>query len=328
MLGGLLSFISAITFAYANATARRGVLTATVFQAVAISLPIALPLFVIAMIFTDGFVACAEFSPLAIGNLAIAGIIHFGWARHCGYRATKAMGANLVAPIQQYSLVVTLILAVIWLGETITILRLLGIVLVVLGPSLTLRMDKTSGHEGGLAPNKPRYSPNLREGYFYALLSAIGFGVSPIFIAMALDKRDIATGIAGGFISYVAATVAMLLPLFFRSQRQKFKVIDREAMKWLVISGIAVGISQMARYMALAIAPVSVVAPIQRLSLLFRIYFGAMINPNHEVFGERVLWATILSLAGAIALSASVSDIPEANWLPTEVAAVLQWHWP
>src|SRR4051794_41040208 len=165
MLGGLLSFISAVTFAYANATVRRGVLTATVFQAVAISLPIALPLFVIAMVFTDGFRACAEFSPLAIGNLAIAGIIHFGWARHCGYRATKAMGANLVAPIQQYSLVVTLILAVVWLGETITILRIVGIVLVVLGPSLTLGMDKTSGHEGGLATNKPRYIPNLREGY-------------------------------------------------------------------------------------------------------------------------------------------------------------------
>ena len=58
-----------------------------------------------------------------------------------------------------------------------------------------------------------------------------------------------------------------------------------------MVSGIAVGISQMFRYMALAVAPVSVVTPIQRLSLVFRIYFGARLNPHHEVFGDRVIWA-------------------------------------
>lgn len=109
MIGGLLSLLSAVTFAYANASVRRGVLTGTVLQAVAISLPVALPFFVVAMLMTGGFQVLADFSRTSLALLVLAGVIHFAWARYCNYRATKAMGANLVAPIQQYSLVITLV---------------------------------------------------------------------------------------------------------------------------------------------------------------------------------------------------------------------------
>src|SRR3974377_1644075 len=115
MLGGLLSLLSAVTFAYANARLRRGVLTGTVLQAVGISLPVALPIFVVAMLPTGGFDILAAFSARSWLLLIIAGVIHFAWGRYCNYRATKAIGANLVAPVQQYSLVITLALAWLWL---------------------------------------------------------------------------------------------------------------------------------------------------------------------------------------------------------------------
>jgi hypothetical protein len=94
MLGGLLSLLSAITFAYANASVRRGVLTGTVLQAVAISLPVALPFFATAMLITGGFPLLTGLSLRSIGLLALAGVIHFAWARHCNYRATKAIGVR------------------------------------------------------------------------------------------------------------------------------------------------------------------------------------------------------------------------------------------
>lgn len=100
MIGGLLSLLSAVTFAYANASVRRGVLTGTVLQAVAISLPIALPFFILAMLATGGFPALMNFSGRTLLLLAFAGIVHFALARYCNYRATKAIGANLVAPVQ------------------------------------------------------------------------------------------------------------------------------------------------------------------------------------------------------------------------------------
>jgi uncharacterized membrane protein len=327
VLGGLLSLISAVTFAYANASVRRGVLTGTVLQAVAISLPVALPFFIIAMALTGGFPLLVAFSWQSLGLLALAGIIHFAWARHCNYRATKAMGANLVAPVQQYSLVITLLLAILWLGESLTLLRIIGIVLVVVGPSLTLRGGKSLAVAAESKPTE-RYQPNLAEGYFYALLSALGFGISPILIAMAFKEKGIALGIAGGFVSYVAATLAIAVPLLAPSQWRSFKSLDRESAKWFIISGISVGLSQMTRYMALAVAPVSVVTPIQRLSLVFRLYFGAKLNPQHEVFGERIVWGTVISLLGAAALSVSADRLFDLTFLPEAVLRVMRWHWP
>ncbi|MCW5689442.1 MAG: hypothetical protein KIT76_12930, partial [Pseudolabrys sp.] len=81
MLGGLLSFLSAVTFAYANATVRRGVLTGTVLQAVAISLVIGLPVFVVVMFPFEAFSALGSFDNRAVALLIVAGIIHFALAR-------------------------------------------------------------------------------------------------------------------------------------------------------------------------------------------------------------------------------------------------------
>ena len=332
MIGGFLSLLSAVTFAYANASVRRGVLTGTVLQAVAISLPVALPFFLMAMAFGGGYAALAAFNTSSLALLAAAGVVHFALSRYCNYRATKAIGANLVAPIQQYSLVLTLVLAVVWLGETLTPLRIIGIILVVAGPALTHERNKPPAiaadiPDGAGGFHKP-FHPNYAEGYVFALLSALGFGISPILIGMAFEHKGLAIGIAGGFVSYAAATVAIVLPLLLPQEWRSFKSVDRLSAKWFLISGITVCFSQMFRYMALAIAPVSVVSPIQRLSLVFRIYFGWMINPHHEVFGGRVIWGTVVSLLGAVALSVSADGVAQFVHLPAAAAALLTWHWP
>jgi uncharacterized membrane protein len=291
---------------------------------VAISLPVALPLFLIGMALTGGFPVLWSFSWRSLGLLALAGIIHFVLGRHCNYRATKAMGANLVAPVQQFSLVVTLVLAVVWLGETFTVLRMIGIALVVFGPGLVLRRDKRAAAANGSSG----YEPNLAEGYTFAILSAIGFGISPILIAEALHVKTIGSGIAGGFVSYVAATIALAVPLLLPGQWASVRALDRTTGRWFVVSGIAIAMSQMTRYMALAVAPVSVVTPIQRLTVVFQIYFGALVNPEHEVFGERLILGTVISLIGAVALSVSLDEVGSLIALPPSLATVLNWHWP
>jgi hypothetical protein len=80
--------------------------------------------------------------------------------------------------------------------------------------------------------------------------------------------------------------------------------------------------------MALALAPVSVVTPIQRLSLVFRLYFSRIINPDHEQFGGRLVAATVVSLFGALALSISSEVVQAALPLPDAAKAVLNWRWP
>jgi uncharacterized membrane protein len=302
-------------------------LTGTVLQAVAISLPIALPFFILAMLPIGGFAALMTFNTRTMVLLALAGILHFAVARYFNYRATKAIGANLVAPIQQYSLVITLVLAVVWLGEALTVLRIIGILLVVAGPAFTMDNKQTPASAAPGGGKIKVFEPEYREGYFFALLSAVGFGISPIMIGMAFETKGVAVGVAGGLVSYVAATLFIGLPLLIPAQWRSFRSVDGESAKWFLISGLAVGLSQMLRYMALAIAPVSVVTPIQRLSMIFRIYFGAMLNPHHEIFGGRLIAGTVVSLAGAIALSVSIDGILDALPLPAGIASLLAWSW-
>lgn len=329
MLGGILSLVSAVTFAYANASARRGVLTGTVLQAVGISLPIGLPFFLLAMWPSGGFPALAGFDAQSVLLLALAGVIHFAWGRYCNYRATKAIGANLVGPVQQYSLILTLVLAVVWLGEELTPLRLIGIVLVIAGPALISRQNESAAPAASQSSeSEAAFAPHYAEGYVYALFSTIGFGLSPILIGLAFTHKGVAVGIAGGFVSYFAATAVIGLVLVLPGEWTRFRALERDNAKWFMLSGIAVCFGQMLRYMALAIAPVSVVVPIQRLSLVFRIYFGWMINPKHEVFGGRVITGTIVSLIGAVALSISANDVLSWISMPQSIPAWLTLQWP
>jgi drug/metabolite transporter (DMT)-like permease len=333
VLGGFLALLSAATFAFETATARRGVLTGSVAQALSITVPLGVPIFFLFAAAFGSLGSILGFSAQTIFYLALAGVLHFVWGRYCNYRASKAMGANLVAPVQQSNMLVTLALAIWILGEHLTPLRVLGIVLVVLGPALTYDRShrKTSATIAG-APIETDahkvFRPNYAEGYLFALLSSTGYGISPVLVRLALENRSLEDSLGGGLISYTAATLAFALILLLPGQWRHVRALDPGAAKWFAISGVCVCFAQMLRYMALAIAPVSVVTPIQRLSLVFRIYFGRIINPQHEVFGGRIIAATVVSLAGALALSISTDLVQSVLPLPDWARAALNWRWP
>jgi drug/metabolite transporter (DMT)-like permease len=324
MLGGLLALLSAVGFAFETATARRGVVTASVTQALSVTVPIGVPIFLALAAVTGALHALAGFPVVTIVYLALAGVLHFAWGRYCNYRASKAMGANLVAPVQQSNMLVTLALAIVILGEQLTPLRILGIVLVVLGPMLTY---ERRGRKSAVAPSKV-FQPNYAEGYLFALLSSTGYGISPILVRLALENRDVPASLAGGLVSYLAAALVMAPFLLLPGVRGEVRALPRGAAKWFALSGVCVSLAQMLRYMALALAPVSVVTPIQRCSIVFRFYFSRVLNPEHEMFGGRIVAATVLALAGALALSVSTDAVQSLLPLPEAARAMLNWKWP
>jgi uncharacterized membrane protein len=346
VLGGFIAILSAATFAFNNASMRRGVLTGTVVQAMAITVPIGLPISFLVALATGSLAAVAGFSSRALLALSLSGIMHFVWGRYCNYRATRAIGTNLVAPIQQINLIFTLLLAILILGETLTPLRVLGICLVLLGPSFTLRERGTksiaakalgadvarsaiaasAGDEPIAAA--PAFQPSYAEGYFWALLSATGYGLSPILVRIGLEGKGLAVSVAGNLVASLAATVVMGLFLLPPRQLAHALAVGREPAKWFTLSGILVAVSQLFLYMAMSIAPVTVVSPINRLSILFRLYFSRLLNPQHEVFGGRVVLGTIVSLTGALVLSLSIDQVQSWLPLPEAVLSVLRWHWP
>lgn len=336
MLGGFIALLSAATFALNNASVRRGVLSGSVLQAMAITVPIGLPISFLVALATGSLAAVAGFSSRALFALSLSGIMHFVWGRYCNYRATRAIGTNLVAPIQQINLIFTLLLAIVILGETLTPLRALGIALVLLGPTFTLRERKparkaetmqNSERAAGLSiAGHPAFRPSYAEGYFWALMSATGYGLSPILVRIGLEGKGLAVSVAGNLVASLAAVAVMAV--FLLPRLRHALAVGREPAKWFTLSGILVAISQLFLYMAMSIAPVTVVSPINRLSILFRLYFSRLLNPKHEVFGGKVVLGTVVSLAGAVVLSLSVDQLQA--WLPLSEPArgVLRWHWP
>ncbi|MFN3891590.1 MAG: EamA family transporter [Beijerinckiaceae bacterium] len=326
MLGGILALLSAASFALNNAAARRGVLSGSVLQAMAISVPFGVPFFFLGVLAFGSLDELASFSGREIAWLAAAGILHFVLGRYANYRGAKAIGAVLMGPIQDLNILVSLILAVIFLGEKITPLMAIGIALVVFGPTLVFEgKAKREARPKRASAFKPAYA----EGFFFAALSGLAYGASPILVRIGLESaHGVGTGVAAGLISYIAATLVvgsfMLVPGGFRHVR----AMGRQEALWFTLAGLFVGIAQMTRYMALAVAPVAVVAPIMRLSSIFRIYFSWLLNRQHEHFSSSVILATVVSLAGAVILGLSADNVAAWLGLSPEAASFLGRKWP
>ena len=246
------------------------------------------------------------------------------------------MGANLVAPVQQSTLLVTLALAIWVLGEHLTPLRVLGIVLVVVGPALTYDRTRRKKKIGRTPADAWRSRSETAQGVPAELCGRLSVRApvldrlrhQPGADSAGAGEPELATSLAAGLVSYLAATLAFALILLLPGQIRHVRQLDAESTRWFVISGVFSCFAQMMRYLALAVAPATVVMPIHRASLLFRLYFSRLVNPHHEEFGGRVIVATIASLFGVLALSVSTELVQSLLPLPDWAEDILNWRWP
>ena len=321
MLGILFGVLAAASFGFNNASARRGVLSGGAIQGLVISMPIGMAMFgVLAWVFGQ-WPTYARITWAEVGFLA-------------------AVGSNLAGPVQQAQLLLSLALAIILLGETLSPFKILGILLIIGAPAYILRARArakatTRGRAETAKPAvaassgtavKPAFTPRLAEGYLFALLSAVGFGTSPILVKAGLAGTG--ASLVGGFISCIAATAVVVLLLLIPSQLAEARRMNRESVKWFTLSGVGVSFSHLFRYLALGLAPVTVVQPLQSMSLLFRMIFGYFINRDHESFDRYVIVGILLSFAGALSLSLSDDAVLRHLDLPDWLAEVATWRWP
>ncbi len=334
LLGALFAVLSSATFALNGVSVRRGVLTGSVAQAMAITVPMGVPIFFIAALATGGLGALFDFSALALFYLALAGVFHFVWGRYCNYRATKAIGGNAVTPLQQLDFPLKLALAMIFLGEKLTVLSLVGIVLIFLGGAVAIKprgkraAKKEEKKEAPKEGAAPVFVPQYVEGYTFALLSITGYGVSPLFIRLALEDAGIAASLAGGLVSYIAATIVVIAMACLPGRFAHIRSINTVSARWFMASSLFVGVSQIFRYMALALAPVIVVATVMRGAGLFKLVFNWFVNRQYEIFEARLLVGIFISIAGGVAMTISPAFVAEILPLPASALGTLEWRWP
>jgi drug/metabolite transporter (DMT)-like permease len=321
MIGVLITLLSATTFGINHAMIRRGVISGTATQAVAISMPVGLAFFIAVALLNGQLGVVTQFSPFSLFMLAAAGIVHFVFGRYCAYRAIAAMGVNLATPATQWSLLVSLVLAMSFLGEKLDAIKLAGIGLILLGPALLAARRRGVTIAAGSG-----FKPRLVEGYTFALLSCLGWGSSPVLVRAGLQGPGQA--IAGGVVSYAAATFVIALLMLVPGPRRDLASMNAKTLRWFAGTSIMTAISQMLLYLAMAIAPVIVVQPLLRFQTLASTIAGWYLNRQHESFDRGVLWAIGVSMIGAVMLALDGQTLMRTLDLPAWLAPVLAWRWP
>ena len=205
----------------------------------------------------------------------------------CYFKALQIGDINKVVPIDKSSTVLTILLAFLLLGEPIGLFQGLGVVLI--GAGTFLMIEK-----------KQQEAPSAASGkgwMLYAFGSAIFASLTAILGKVGIQgvESNLGTAIRTGVV-LVMAWVMVLVTGKVNEVRQ---VPGRELV-FICLSGIATGASWLCYYRALQDGPASVVAPIDKLSILVTVAFSGPVF--HERLTRRSSLGLALIVAGTLAM--------------------------
>src|SRR5207302_10221578 len=112
---------------------RRGVVTGSVLQGMALTVPIGGLSFLVMTIAFGEVGQLVLFPTAAFAWLSCQGIVHFVIGRYCNYKSNQLMGVNLTAPVVQLQVPFAMMLAVLTLHEKFTVLQAIGSALMLGG---------------------------------------------------------------------------------------------------------------------------------------------------------------------------------------------------
>jgi transporter family protein len=129
----------------------------------------------------------------------------------------------------------------------------------------------------------------------YALIGAIAAGATAVLAKLGL------AGVPSNLAMAIRTTVVLVLAwclVAARNEQAAIHQLTTRTWVFLALSGIATGVSWIAYFKALSLAPAVRVAPIDKLSLVFTLILAAL------VLGESLSWQGLLGvglmIAGAI----------------------------
>jgi drug/metabolite transporter (DMT)-like permease len=137
LTGILFAITAAISWGGGTVFARLGMRHMTTMKGTLISLIAGLT-FMAALALLLDFEAVKNLSLKAIGLLAVIGLLNFLVGRFCNYMSLERIGVGRSTPIMSSSPFFAAILAVIFLGESMSLSTLAGTALVLLGIYVTL----------------------------------------------------------------------------------------------------------------------------------------------------------------------------------------------
>ena len=339
LLGILYAALGAFTFALNNVAMRRGVVTGSVLQGMAMTVPIGGLSFLVITVAFGELSQLVVFPSGALAWLAGQGIVHFVLGRYCNYKSNQLMGVNLAAPVVQLQVPFAMMLAVADAAREIHYAT--GYRLGINARRLLGHPEQNQEDVGGAAGTnalrsrafaaeagraRPAFRPRVFSGYLFALGAAMCYGSSPLMARQAFLSAPGAGTAAAGCLAYAAATLLFSLILLKPGSWDEIRGMSSENLPWFLSSAVLVAISQAFVYASLAVAPLMVVTPILQLSLVFRLFLSQCINRDYEVMNAAVLVGALTAVLGSILVSLDTDALIKLLDLPPSLTDFLRYR--
>ncbi|WP_434309437.1 EamA family transporter [Hominifimenecus sp. rT4P-3] len=205
----------------------------------------------------------------------------------CYFKALSIGDVNKVVPIDKSSTVMTVLLAILLFGETNHLpVKLVGALLLASGIFLMIEKKKIEGTKknGGWM--------------FYAFLSAVFAALTSILAKIGITnvESNLGTAIRTGVVLVMAWLIVLI-----KGKQKELKCLDRKEFLFIVLSGLATGASWLCYYYAIQNGVVSVVVPIDKLSILVTVAFSYFVFK--ERLSKRAFWGLILMVVGTLGMA-------------------------
>ena len=169
-----------------------------------------------------------------------------------------------------------MLLAIICFGETDNLpVKLSGTALLAVGIFLMIEKKKTAAHE------------EKRSWMIYAVLAAVFAALTSILAKMGISGVESNLGTA---IRTCVVLIMAWVVVFSQGKQKQLASLDKKELLFIALSGVATGASWLCYYYAIQKGIVSVVVPIDKLSIIVSVAF------SYFVFKERLSKKALLGL--------------------------------
>ncbi len=204
----------------------------------------------------------------------------------CYFKALQLGDINKVVPVDKSSTVLTILFSFLFLGESLDWIRGLCVLSIAVGTILMIekkpQLDRSDGKKSWLV---------------YAVLSAVFAALTAILGKIGIDGVESNLGTA--IRTVVVLVMAWAVVLLTGKAGAVRRVPGRELL-FICLSGVATGASWLCYFKALQDGLVSVVVPIDKLSILISIAFSYFVF--HERLTGKALLGLVLLTAGTVCM--------------------------
>ena len=237
------------------------------------------------------FIVGSYGSIVSIGVKSLLFLVLSGFATGaswiCYFKALSMGDINKVVPIDKSSTILTVLLAIICFGETDNLaVKLIGTTLLAVGIFLMIEKKQSEAH----GENK--------SWMIYAVLSAVFAALTSILAKVGISgvESNLGTAIRTAVVLIMAWVV-----VFAKGKHTQVKTLDKKELVFIGFSGLATGASWLCYYYAIQNGVVSVVVPIDKMSVLIAVGFSFFVFK--EKLSAKAVAGLVLMLAGTLAMA-------------------------